>query len=154
VRRNRNPLYAAPILGLFSLALSGCGAPASRRPSAAVRRPRSAIGAPSCAARNLRLSLTDPISPATNEGGREFALTNTADRPCIMSVSPTRIALYDSGRRLPFDFAYDLRRGGELGVPAIGYCLPESGDPRHTPGDRVSVSPIERRPPAGGYSSK
>jgi hypothetical protein len=196
------------MLGLFSVALSGCGTSGSRHPSATVRRPRSATSAPSCAARNLRLSLTAPISPATDEGGREFALTNTADRPCTVSVSPARIALYDNGRRLPFDYAYDLRRGGQLEVPArrlrpalllpstagyfsatkqecvgkaggvateirvflpgspapltialpanggghgvsaIGYCLPEPGDPRHTPGDRVSVSPIQRRPPA------
>jgi hypothetical protein len=158
--------------------------------------------------RNLRLSLTDPISPATDERGREFALMNTSDRPCILSVSPARIVLYDHGRRMPFDYAYDMRRGGELEVPSrrlrpalllpstagyfsatkqgcvgkggvvatgirvflrgspapltitlpanggghgvseIGYCLPEAGDQRPTPGDRVSVSPIERRPPA------
>lgn len=100
------------------MALAGCGASASRGAAAAVKPSRSAIGAPSCAVRNLRLSLTDPISPATDEGGREFALLNTSHRPCVVSVSPARIALYDDGRRLPFTYAYKIPRGGGLEVPA------------------------------------
>jgi hypothetical protein len=204
----RKPVCTAAVLGLLSVALAGCGMSAPRRASAAVRRPRSAISAPSCAVSNLRLSLTDPISPATDERGREFALTNTSDRPCIVSVSPARIVLYDHGRRMPFDYAYRTQRGGELevsarrlrpalllpstagyfsatksgcvgkgsgaaseirvflrgsptpltirfpanggghGVSAIGYCVAEGGGRRLAPGDSVSVSPIERRPPA------
>jgi hypothetical protein len=33
-------------------------------------------------------------------------------------VSPVRIVLYDNVRRMPFGYAYDMRRGGELEVPA------------------------------------
>jgi hypothetical protein len=208
VRSNRDPIGTAAILGVLSLALSGCGASASRHTLAAARRPRSAVNAPNCAVRNLRLSLTAPISPATNERGREFALINTSVGPCILSVSPARIVLYENGRRMPFDYAYDMRRGGDLEVPArrlrpalllpstagyfsatkqgcvnkssgvatelrvflrgspapltivlpvnggghgvsgIAYCLREAGGQRPAPGDHVSVSPIERRPPA------
>jgi hypothetical protein len=111
-------MCTAAVLGLLSVALSGCGASAPRRASATVRRPHPANSAPGCAVRNLRLSLTDPISPATDERGREFALMNTSDRPCILSASAARIVLYDGGRRMPFSYAYKMRRGGELEVPA------------------------------------
>jgi len=118
VGHDRNPVRSAIIAGLVLAGLSGCGASASQHASAALRRPRSAIDAPSCAVSFLRLSLTKPISPATDEGGREFALRNTSDRPCVLSVSPRRIVLYDHGRRMPFAYGYDLRRGGGLEVPA------------------------------------
>jgi hypothetical protein len=154
------------------------------------------------------LALTRPISPGTDEGGREFALINTSDRPCLLGVSPNRIVLYDHGRRMSFVYGYHDRRGGELEVPwrrlrpalllpstagyfsatkqecvgkasgvatemrvflpgssmpltialpadggghgvsVISYCSPEAGGRRRAPGDWVSVSPIERRPPA------
>jgi hypothetical protein len=154
------------------------------------------------------LSLTRPISPGTDEGGREFALINTSDRPCLLGVSPNRIVLYDHGRRMSFVYGYHDRRGGELEVPwrrlrpallppstagyfsatkqecvgrasgvatemrvflpgsstpltialpadggghgvsVISHCSPEARGPHRTPGDQVSVSPIQRRPPA------
>lgn len=104
-------------LGLLAVALSGCGASAGRHGSAALRRPGSAFGAPRCAVSVLRLSLAHPISPATDEGGREFALINTSDSPCVVSVSPLRIVLYDDGQRMPFGYSYGIPRGGGLQVP-------------------------------------
>ncbi len=207
-RRNRNPVRLAATGGLLLAALSGCGASASRHAPAPQRRRGAPISAPRCPVRVLRLALTKPISPATDERGREFALVNTSDRACTLSVSPRRIVLYDHGRRMPFHYGYDLRRGGSLEVPArrlrpvlllpstagyfsatkagcvgkgsgvatelrvflpgsptplkiafpndggygvsvISYCLPEGGvSPHRTPGNKVYVSPIERRPPA------
>jgi hypothetical protein len=67
--------------------------------------------------RDLRLSLAKPISPGTDERGREFALVNVSGRPCIVSVSPARIVLYDHGRRMPFVYHVGIRRGGGLEVP-------------------------------------
>jgi hypothetical protein len=96
-------------LGVWRVRLAGA--------SAALRRPGSAINAPSCAVRTLRLSLTKPISPRTDERGREFALRNTSDHPCILSVSAGRIVLYDHARRMPFVYDFDIPRGGELEVP-------------------------------------
>jgi hypothetical protein len=66
---------------------------------------------------DLRLTLAKPISPATDEGGREFALVNTSGRPCVVSVSPARIVLYDHGRRMPFVYDVGIPRGGGLEVP-------------------------------------
>jgi hypothetical protein len=117
VRRNRKPVRSAAFLGLLSVALSGCGASVPRHASAALRRPGAAVGAPRCAVSALRLSLTRHISPATDEGGREFALINTSDAPCILSVSPRRIVLYDHGHRMPFHHSYGIPRGGGLEVP-------------------------------------
>ena len=111
-------MRSVAFFGLLSVALSGCGTSGSQRASTVPRRPRSAIDAPSCAVRTLRLALTKQISPATDERGREFALVNTSDRACTLSVSPGRIVLYDHGRPTPFVYGYDLRRGGSLEVPA------------------------------------
>jgi hypothetical protein len=118
VRRNRKPVRSAAFLGLLSVALSGCGASVPRHATAALRRPGAAVGAPRCAVSALRLSLTRHISPATDEGGREFALINTSDAPCILSISPRRVVLYDHGQRMPFRYSYGIPRGGGPDVPS------------------------------------
>jgi hypothetical protein len=195
------------VLGMLAAVLSGCGTSGPRRASSSVRRSALPIDAPRCAARALRLALTRPISAATDEGGREFALVNTSEEACTLGVSPRRIVLYDHGHPMPFHYSYgtprndrpEVPRGlrpalllpstagyfsttkaecvekaggvatelriflpgspnplkitfpndGGYGVSVISYCLPEGGvSPRRTPGNHVSVSPIQRRPPA------
>ena len=207
MRRYCNRMRSAAFLALFSVGLSGCGSSAPRHASAASRPPTSALGARRCAVSALRLSVTHAISPATDEGGREFALINTSDAPCVLSVSPRRVVLSDNGQRMPFGYSYGIPRGGGLetptrrlrpalllpstaayfsatkqecvaktsgvatelrvflpgsptplkiafpndggyGVSNIRYCLPELSGRSPAPGDLVSVSPIERRPPA------
>jgi hypothetical protein len=77
----------------------------------------AALRAPTCASNAIRLALTSPISPATDEGGRNFALRNISGRSCLLDGSP-RIVLYDHGHPLPFIYHYDIERGGGLDIPS------------------------------------
>jgi Protein of unknown function (DUF4232) len=54
-----------------------------------------------CRATDLAVSLTEQISPMTDEQGRFFVLTNRSGKPCILDGYP-RIGLYEHSRRLPF----------------------------------------------------
>jgi hypothetical protein len=60
----------------------------------------------------------------------------------------TEIQVFLPGRSAPLTIALPVGGGG-YGVSVISHCLPEGGvSPRRTPGNHVSVSPIQRRPPA------
>jgi hypothetical protein len=67
-----------------------------------------------CRATDLAVSLTEQISPMTDEQGRFFVLTNRSGKPCVLGGYP-RIGLYERSRRLPFVYRDTSSR---LGVPS------------------------------------
>jgi uncharacterized protein DUF4232 len=58
--------------------------------------------APSCLAEDLQLSALGPISEATGQHTRDFAITNTSSRPCSVDGYPTVTALDAAGQSVPF----------------------------------------------------
>jgi len=56
----------------------------------------------SCASGDLTLSALGPVSEATGQDTRDFAITNTSSRPCSVDGYPSIMALDASGQPVPF----------------------------------------------------
>lgn len=101
------------------------------------RRRDGELGVP---ARRLRPALLLPSTAGYFSATKQECVGNSSG-----VASEMRVFLRAS--QAPLTITLPANDGGH-GVSAIAYCVAETRDQRLTPGDRVSVSPIERKPPA------
>jgi hypothetical protein len=97
---------------MLLVGLAGCGSSAAKiassQPTRSTRQMASqrvvaqaSRSVARCRATDLAVSLTEQISPMTDEQGRFFVLTNRSGEPCVLDGYP-RVGLYERSRQLPF----------------------------------------------------